>query len=85
MTTDPDSHFNMKIPNGIEGPSENYSNSIKIINGSILTRDLDYFQRDRLAKDMLLKEKLKNIARPNRRKSIELTLLRHRGIEALLL
>ena len=36
-----------------------------------------------IAKDMLLKEKLKNIARPNRRKSIELTLLRHRGIITL--
>ena len=83
LMKDPDSHFNMKIPIGFDGPSENYSDAMKAINGSLLTRDLDYLQQDRLAKDMLLKEKLKNIARPERKNCIELTLLRHRGITTL--
>ena len=83
LMSDPDSDFNIKMPNGMDGPGENYADVIKKINGNLLIKDLDYLQQDRLAKDMLLKEKLRNIARPERKNCIELTLLRHRGITTL--
>ena len=71
LMSDPDSDFNIKMPNGMDGPGENYADVIKKINGNLLIKDLDYLQQDRLAKDMLLKEKLRNIARPERKNCID--------------
>ena len=83
LMTDPDSHFNVKIPSGIDGPGENYVDCITKINGNLLIKDIDALEQDMLAKDMLMKEKLRNIARPERKNCIELTLLRHRGIHTV--
>ena len=80
LMSESDSHFNVKMTKGMDGPGENYANLITKINGSLLTKGTDYLRQDRLAKDMLLKEKLKNIARSERKNCIELTLLRHQGI-----
>ena len=83
LMTDPESSFNVEMPCGLDGPSENYAHTIKRINQTLLLKEPDYLQQDRLAQDMLLKEKLKNLARSERKNCIELTLLRHQGITTL--
>ena len=79
ITVDLRSHFNCKMIDKLDGPGDTYCEVIKKVNGKLLNKELNYLQQDRLAKDMLLKEKLKNITRPDRRNCIELALLRNQG------
>ena len=80
LMINPESHFNVKIRDNLDGPSVNYCEVITKINGSLLTKDLAYLQQDAIAKNKMLTEKLKNIARSDRQNSIEILMLRHRGI-----
>ena len=73
------SPFNCKMTESLDGPGDLYCEVITRINGELLKKELDYLQQDRIAKDMLLKEKLTNITRPDRRHCIELNLLRNQG------
>ena len=45
----------------LDGPGDIYCEVITKINGDLLKKELNYLQQDRIAKDMLLKEKLTNI------------------------
>ena len=79
LMINPESHFNSKLKESLDGPAENYTELMSNVNSKLLTQDLTYLQQDRLAKDMLLKEKIKNIVRADRRGSIELVILRNQG------
>ena len=74
-----DSCFHKKMLEELDGPGENYCESLNTINSKVLDKDPAYLQQDRLAKDMLLKERLTLITRPDRRHSIEMAILRNQG------
>ena len=73
------SPFNAKTTTDLDGPCENYCETMNRINGNLLTRDPLCLQQDRIAKDLLLKEPLKNIVRQDRRNCLELAILRYQG------
>ena len=73
------SSFHKRLKESLDGPGVNYCEVLSQINRKLLVKDVAYLQQDRLAKNMMLNEKLSDIARPDRRNSIELTLLRHQG------
>ena len=73
------SYFNAKIKEDLDGPSKNYVEVLNLVNKKVLVKELDYLQQDRLAQHMLLEEKLKNVARPDRQNSLDLLILRNQG------
>ena len=73
------SHFGSRMTESLDGPGTNYCDIMNKINKKVLTKELDYLTQDRLAKDMLLKEKLRDLARPDRKHCLELTVLRNQG------
>ena len=79
ITVDLSSSFNSKMIESLDGRGEAYCEAMQKINTKLLNRDLNYLLQDRIAKDMLLNEKLKNVTRRDRRHCIELTLLRNQG------
>ena len=80
LMSNPESAFNPSIKESLDGPSENYCQVIRNINEQLLVRDPNHLAQDRIAIDMLLNEKLRNIARPDRKNCIELNILRNQGI-----
>ena len=79
IITNLDSHFNCKMKDGLDDPGENYCEVITHINKKLLTKELEYLQQDRIAQDMMLKEKLKVAARADRQHGLEIAILRHQG------
>ena len=79
LMVNPDSRLNLKIKDSLDGPAENYAEVLCTLNRNLLGKDLTYLQQDRLAIDMLMRERLKDIVRADRRNSIEMGLLRHQG------
>ena len=79
IMANPDSAFNVSMKESLDGPGDNYAKGIVRINDKLLLREPLQLQQDRIAMDMLLNEKLKNIARQDRRNCIELTILRNQG------
>ena len=74
-----DSHFNCRMKEALDSPGDNYCEVITRINKKLLTKELEYLQQDRIAKDMMLREKLKETARLDRQHGLELAILRHQG------
>ena len=79
IMVNPDSSFNPVMKELLDGPGVNYTKVITKVNEQLLGKDRDYLEQDRIAKDMLLGENLRNIARQDRRNCIELTILRNQG------
>ena len=77
------SHFNSKMLEPVDGPAQNYCESLNEINQKILNRDRAYLEQDIIAKDMFLKEKVKDVARPERQSSLDLLILRNQGISTI--
>ena len=80
LMINPESHFNAKVKDQLDGPTTNYTEVLNAINSRLLTRDLAYLQQDMIAKDKMMSEKLRNIVRRDRQNSIEMVMLRGRGI-----
>ena len=76
LTPNQKSSFNKRIRENLDGPAVNHCEVMNQINRKILTKEPAYLHQDRLAKNMLLTENLRDIARPERRNCLELTILR---------
>ena len=74
------SHFNASTRLDIDGPTNNYVEALNLINKKVLVKDHLLLQQDRLAQHMLLEEKVKNVTRPDRQNSLELVMIRNRGL-----
>ena len=79
IMVNPDSSFNLRIKESLDCPADNYAEVLCKLNRKLLSKDLAYLQQDRLAIDMLLREKIKNIVRPDRRNSLEMVILKNQG------
>ena len=73
------SSYHCRMTESLDDAGTNYASVLNSINIKLLSRERDYLEQDRLAKDMFLKEKLVNVTRPERRNCLELTILRNQG------
>ena len=76
---DQNSSFHSQMIESLDGPGDVYCTVMNRLNSRLLLLDQNYLLQDRIAKDMLLSEKLKNVTRPDRKQSLELVLLRNQG------